>query len=275
MPVNVDPSGRRWVEADVEVHGTPEQVWQAIATGPGISAWFVPTQVEERAGGSITCDFGPGMLSKSTTVAWEPPRRFVAESRDDMGPDDPTIATEWTVETLSGGRCKVRVVHSWFTTSDAWDNQYEGTVYGWQSFFRVLQIYLAHFGGQRSETFQVLATAPEPAVDAWQALTRPLGLAEAIPGQRVRASAGAPRLSGVLEHVGPAPWFEALLRLDEPAPGVAHMVPHSMNGQVYLTLRFYLYGEEAAAARQAEPAWRAWLAEQFPLAEAELDAVRT
>src|SRR5215211_3681946 len=98
MPVNKDPSGRRWVQAEVEVPGSPEQVWQAIATGPGISAWFVPTEVEEREGGAITANFGPGMDSLSTITAWEPPRRFAADSRDDLAPGDPTIATEWFVE---------------------------------------------------------------------------------------------------------------------------------------------------------------------------------
>ena len=43
MPVNKEPSGHRSVQAEVEVPGTPEEVWQAIATGPGISSWFVPT----------------------------------------------------------------------------------------------------------------------------------------------------------------------------------------------------------------------------------------
>ena len=41
----------RSVAVEVEVPGTPEEVWQAIATGPGITAWFVPTEVEEREGG--------------------------------------------------------------------------------------------------------------------------------------------------------------------------------------------------------------------------------
>ena len=66
MPVKKDASGRRSVEAEVEVPGTPEEVWQAIATGPGISSWFVPTTVEEREGGAIVCNFGPGMESLST-----------------------------------------------------------------------------------------------------------------------------------------------------------------------------------------------------------------
>ncbi len=43
MSVKQEAGGRRSVQVDVEVPGTPEEVWQAIATGPGISSWFVPT----------------------------------------------------------------------------------------------------------------------------------------------------------------------------------------------------------------------------------------
>src|SRR5439155_990358 len=44
MSVKKEASGRRSVQVEVEVPGTPEEVWQAIATGPGISSWFVPTE---------------------------------------------------------------------------------------------------------------------------------------------------------------------------------------------------------------------------------------
>ena len=30
----------RLVDVQIEVPGTPEQVWEAIATGPGIACWF-------------------------------------------------------------------------------------------------------------------------------------------------------------------------------------------------------------------------------------------
>jgi hypothetical protein len=37
-----------------------------------------------------------------------------------------------------------------------------------------------------------------------------------------------------------------------------------MGGQVYLTLRLYLFGDRAAsAAAEAESAWHAWFAEHF------------
>ena len=45
MSVKKEASGRRSVQVEFEVPGTPEEVWQAIATGPGISSWFVPTEV--------------------------------------------------------------------------------------------------------------------------------------------------------------------------------------------------------------------------------------
>ena len=65
----------------------PEEVWQAIATGPGISSWFVPSEVEEREGGTAVSHFGPGdsMDSVGTVTAWEPPHRFVVDSRDELG----------------------------------------------------------------------------------------------------------------------------------------------------------------------------------------------
>ena len=56
MSVKKDPSGRRSVQVEIEVPGTPEEVWRAIATGPGVSSWFVPTKIEEGADGKPVPD---------------------------------------------------------------------------------------------------------------------------------------------------------------------------------------------------------------------------
>ena len=194
MSVKKDPSGRRSVQVEVEVPGTPEEVWQAIATGRGISSWFVPTEGEEREGGAITCHFGPGMDSSATVTAWDPPRRFAAESRD-LGPNAPPLATEWVVEARSGGTCVVRVVHSLFASSDEWDNQLESFESGWPAWFRILRLYLTHFNGQRCSTFQVMGVAPEPESKAWDALTGSLGLAGVTLGRRWNTPAGWPPLA--------------------------------------------------------------------------------
>src|SRR5262249_18520865 len=94
MSVKKEASGRRSVQ--VEAEGTPERVWQAIATGPGISAWFVPTQLDGRVGGTLALDFGGGMVSSATVTEWQPPHRFVAEDKTWLG--GPPLATEWSVE---------------------------------------------------------------------------------------------------------------------------------------------------------------------------------
>lgn len=265
MPVKKDADGRRYVQMEVEVPGSPEQVWQAIATGPGISSWFVPTEVEEHVGGAVRANFGPGMDSLSTVTAWDPPHRYTADSRDDMGEDGPTIATEWSVEARSGDTCVVRVVHSWFASSDDWDKQFEGHEQGWVSFFRILRLYLTHFAGQTGTVLQLMGATSLPQAEAWEALTRPLGLAGAEAGQPVNAPAGAPSFAGTVEHAGPAEYPELLLHLEKPAPGLAHLFAMPMAGQIFLLMRIFLYGDGAAAtAAREEPVWQAFMAERFP-----------
>jgi hypothetical protein len=82
------------------------------------------------------------MESSATVTAWDPPRRFAAESQD-LGPNAPPVATEWIVEARSGGVCVVRVgVHSLFASTDEWDDQLESFESGWPWFFRILRLYL-------------------------------------------------------------------------------------------------------------------------------------
>ena len=265
MPIQKDPSGRRSIAVETEVPGTPEEVWQAIATGPGITAWFVPAEVEERAKGAITMNFGPGMESKSEILEWDPPRRFTAESKEGMGPGAPTMATEWTVEARAGGTCRVRVVHSWFATTDDWDDEFEGVEKGWPAFFRILAHYLTHFRGQPCTQVTLMGFAPVPLDKAWQELTQPLGLAGAKVGQAVKSPGDAPTLAGVVANVGPTDHPEYMIRLEQPAPGSTHLFAMPMGGQVCLSIRHYLYGEGArAVAEREEPVWQAWLGRLFP-----------
>src|SRR6266540_3977399 len=107
MSVKVERSGRRSIQVEVEVPGTPEEVWQAIATGPGISSWFVPVEFEERDGKpvALTVSFGPGMEARSVVTAWDSPRMFANES-DGWMPGSPPIANEWSVEARGGGIVK-------------------------------------------------------------------------------------------------------------------------------------------------------------------------
>ena len=267
MSVQRDAEGRRYVAAETEVPGTVEEVWQAIATGPGVSSWFMPAAIDGRVGGEITLSFGPGMDSHSTVTAWDPPHRFAAENRD-LGPDAPTQATEWIVEARDGGTCVVRVVHSWFADSDDWDAYFAEVESGWPTFFRILRLYLTHFRDLRGEAVMQLAgIAPEPTEEAWRSLISPLGLAGAVVGERVTTAGDPPQLAGTVVWAGKPEWpEELLLQLDTPAPGFAHFFAMAMGGQVSLYVRCLLYGPDAAETiARIEPAWQAWLGERFPL----------
>ena len=155
MSVKKEASGRRSIQVEVEVPGTPEEVWQAIATGPGISSWFAPAEFEERDGKpvALTVNLGPGMESRSVVTAWDAPRMFASEG-DGWFPGSPPVATEWSVEARAGGVCVVRVVQSLFASTDDWDDQLIGTESGIPGAFRILRIYLTHFRGQRSAFMQ-------------------------------------------------------------------------------------------------------------------------
>src|SRR5437762_11694767 len=267
MSVKKEPSGRHSVQVEVEVPGTPEEVWRAIATGPGISSWFVPTEFEERDGKSVAVklDFGPGMESRSAVTAWDPPRRFAAEAPG-WAPGSPTIADEWTVEARAGGICIVRFVHSLFASTDDWDNQLESAKSGWAGFLNILRIYLAHFSGQRSAIMQVTTPIASTEAEAWETLTAALGVKGVSVGQRWTTPAGASPLSGVVELVTENP-YDAPLRPDKPGPGIAGRGAATYpSGESVVAMNLYLYGDQAAATvARVTPRWQAWFQERFPM----------
>ncbi|MEM7245589.1 MAG: SRPBCC domain-containing protein [Acidobacteriota bacterium] len=269
MSVQHDDSGHRRVEVEVEVPGTPEEVWKAIATGPGVSSWFVPSTVEERVGGEMKCSFGPGMDSISKVTAWDAPRRLEAESHD-LGPEAPPVGTEWIVEAKDGDTCIVRVVHSLFTSKDDWDKELEAWESGWPDFFRILRLYLVHFPGQFGTQVQLSAMSAQSAPEAWNVLRAALGVGDVIEGDELCVEVeGLPAVRGQVERVGrpgEAPHEqELLLRTSEPVPGLTHWFTLGLGEQTVVSVRFYLFGDEAEATAQTmESTWTPWFAEQFP-----------
>src|SRR3989449_3696470 len=105
MSVKKEANGRRSVQVEFEAPGTPEEVWQALATGPGISSWFVPTELDERGGKPVAVKyhFGPGMEIRTVVTAWDPPRSF-AQAGDSMAPGVSPVAGEWGTSTRGGRR---------------------------------------------------------------------------------------------------------------------------------------------------------------------------
>ena len=183
------------IEFSVEVDGTPEQVWAAIATSHGLGSWFVATDVEERVGGSMLAHMGE-MDMPARINEWDPPRRLVYEEHDWAAPlagvdgaEVTPLVSEFVVESRAGGTCVVRVVSSAFGTGADWEQgAIEGMAEGWIPFFEHLRLYLARFAGQRANTFEISAKAP----GAVMALRAAIGPAT----RRHRARAGRPSWTG-------------------------------------------------------------------------------
>lgn len=266
MSIKKEPNGRRSVQMELELPGTPEEVWQAIATGPGMSSWFMPAEFEEQGGKPVALKvtFAPGMEPRSAVTAWDPPRMFATQA-DGFLPGSPPIASEWSIEARAGGVCIVRIVQSLFASTDDWDNQLEGAKSGFVSFLSILRIYLTHFRGQRAALKQWRASAAGTEAEAWETLTAALGLKDMTVGQRWTAPAGVPAIGGVVEYVTQNP-YDALLRLDKPGPGVAALGTVDMGGPIIVALNLYQYGDRAAATVAREtPLWDAWFQKRFPM----------
>ncbi|MGK9167601.1 SRPBCC domain-containing protein [Inquilinus limosus] len=269
MPVKSDAK-RRWVELEVLLPGTPEQVWQAIATGPGLSAWFTATTVEERVGGAIRFEFGEGMASAGTVTVWEPPFRFAYEERG-WSSEAPPLATECVITSRSGDTCVLRLVHSLFTSEGSWDDEMEGFESGWPGFFEVLRAYLARFAGMRGAAARAMGMHPGSDLDAWTDLVGRLGLAGANVGERRNTPDGAPALAGTVERVQQdAKSREIMLLLEQPAPGIALIGIHNWQGRTRVPISAFFYGDRAGdVAARVEAELRAWMTKHFPEKEGE------
>ncbi len=266
MPLKKDSSGAHSVTIEFEAPGTPEQVWRAIATGPGVTAWFVPTTVDERVGGDVAFDLGGGLVSTGRVTAWSPPHRFAYEEPNWSG-EAPPLATELIVEAKAGGVCKVKMVHSLFTDRDDWDKEIESMENGWPPFIAVLKLYLTHHPDAPAASARPTAAYAGSVAEAWTALLRGLDLSSAKVGEtRATRGDGAPHLAGCIEQIGDQAnnHKSLMLRMSEPAPGAALIGVYAWGGETKFAISLYFYGDDCATiAAREEKRWQTWLEKAF------------
>jgi uncharacterized protein YndB with AHSA1/START domain len=248
-------------EFSVEVPGTPDQVWAALATGGGISSWFLRTEIDEREGGALLVHMGDDS-SPGTVTGWDPPHRLAyAEpewARLAGRPDSPVtpLVSEFLVEARSGGTCVVRVVSSAFGTGADWEGEFfDEMVKYWKPFFENhLRLYLGRFAGAHATTLEVAADLPGDGAAVRAAMARSLGVDAA--GQPVEALG----LTGTVEEIGD-PYL--IVDVSGPVPGYVGLVGmDGRDGGASAQIAAWLFGAGAEAfVEKAEPEWRAWLQE--------------
>jgi uncharacterized protein YndB with AHSA1/START domain len=249
------------MELTVELPGSPEQVWDAIATANGISSWMMPTELEERQGGRVVFHMGEDLASEGTVTGWDPPRRLVYEEPGWSAlaghADAPVtpLVSEFLVEARSGGSCVLRVVTSGFGTGAEWEREFFAEVERyWTPAFDVLRLYLTHFPGQRVTSLSASAPVGGRAADVVSAMRAELG--GGAVGDRVECR-------GHVGEVALANEMGVVVRVVEPVPGfLSFFVFDGGDEGAVAALEGHLFSEAAPAYVERErPAWDAWLAE--------------
>jgi hypothetical protein len=173
------------IRREVELPGTPEDVWEAVATGEGNAAWLFPNLVD-----------------RDDATVWEPPHRLVIRME---GEDGWFNQIEDVIEARDGGTTVLRYVHSGIFTED-WDNQYDGADQHTDFYLHTLGQYLEHFkgrpvtyiGGEGSSGLEGPEASAKPG--SLGELAQALGVGDdAAVGDRVRF--GPDALEGVLDYV--------------------------------------------------------------------------
>ena len=239
------------VRKEIEVDASPEEVWEAIATGPGIDSWFMGTnEVEPREGGRARMTL-PGWSMESTVTAWDPPKRFVTET--EHGEDGRFMAFEYIIEGREGGSTVVRFVHSGFLAGDDWETEYEALKSGDPMYIEKLAEYLTYFLGRIGKP----VSAYGPQVDreqAWTVFQGALGLTgEVAEGDQVRLTAdGLAPIEGVVDHVSP----ETLgVRTGD---GIYRFI-HGLGGTAVLGHHIFSDVDQ----QETERAWQSWVERAF------------
>lgn len=242
----------RRLEKSVELDASPEEVWEAVATGPGIATWFVPHEVEPREGGAVSADFGGGFQGTGRVTAWEPGRRLAYDSTEGGG-----HAFEFLVEGRDGGGTVLRFVQSGFSGDD-WEAEFDSFDAGWDLFFDNLRAYLRHFAGQPVQNALAMGWTSGGASAVWPVLHAALGLAgPPALGETVTLTPdGPPPVTGVVDVVSPE--FLGIRSADG-----LHRIGAEGEAGCGVSAYHYFYGAPVDA-KAVTAAWQEWLTRLFP-----------
>jgi uncharacterized protein YndB with AHSA1/START domain len=240
------------IEDRIEVKATPEQVWDAIATGPGLDSWFMGrNEVEPRQGGTVRITH-PGWTLESTVTAWDPPKRFAHRSPE--GEDGTLHQFEYVIEGRQGGSTGVRWVHSGFLGDD-WEAEYEGMSEGDPMYFNKLAQYLTYFRGRTATPIDAYGPQVTDRKGAFDVFSDGLGLTGPVSlGDEVRLTPdGLPLLEGVVDYLSPS--FLGVRTND----GLYRFI-HGFDGSV--VIGHHVFSGDIDQ-HEAEQAWQSWLTRTF------------
>jgi uncharacterized protein YndB with AHSA1/START domain len=134
------------IERSVELAHPPAQVWEALTTADGLSAWFGDrATIDLRPGGAAQMTFGSGLKVDMRVERVEEPTVFgFTWALPDLPVDDPRRTyVEFTLEAVGAGT-RLRVVETGFAQlpDDSRGQTYESHAQGWERELGELTSYL-------------------------------------------------------------------------------------------------------------------------------------
>jgi hypothetical protein len=220
------------IRREVELPATPEEVWDAVATGPGTASWLFPEEAD------------PNDIVES-----DRPRKFAVRTESEDGSFN---ALEFVIE-ARGGTAVLRYVHSGIFDDEHWDAQYDAVGAHTDFYLHTLGQYLEHFA-PKTATYVGGGpgglNGPEASMtpDAFETLKRTLGATQT--GAQVSMPNGAG--DGEADYVN-----DTFLGVRTGDALYRFFGRNAWGGPVGMTIHHFGDGVDADATGDA---WRDWLA---------------
>jgi uncharacterized protein YndB with AHSA1/START domain len=223
---------------EVDLHATPDQVWEAISTTAGNAAWLFPVPVDP---------------DSDDIVAWEEPHHLAVRQQQ----DDWFNALDYTIIAREGGTTTMRYVHSGVFQDD-WDAQYDAVQQHTDFYLHTLGQYLEHFAG-RSATYVgdvpqgIVGPASTASPEGFLRLQQALGLSEqAGEGDAVHTSPGElGPIDGVIDYKQ-----ANFLGIRTGDALYCFFGRNTFGSPVGMSIHSFAAGIDAGALQQA---WKSWL----------------
>jgi uncharacterized protein YndB with AHSA1/START domain len=233
---------------EIELGATPEQVWDAIATGPGVDSWFMGrTELGAAVGGPANLTM-MGHTEQAEITAYEPGARLATRTQE--APDGRFMAFEYLIEGRDGGTTVLRVAQSGMLGDD-WETEFTAMKAGWPIYLATLREYVAHFAGRAPKVTTLFRPGAGGQDAVWKTVTESLGVTpEVAEGEEVRLPDGS---AGVV--------FYANLPVNlgvRTAGGLYRFIYSGADRGDALVL-----GHQNFAGQDEQAAWDAWTAERF------------
>ncbi len=229
-------AGEAEVHKDVPLDASPEEVWDAIATGPGLATWFMPMELDPDSG---------------MVVAWEPGKRLAV--RTPPSEHGSSEAFEYLIEARDGGSTVLRFAHT--LVGDDWSDEYVSMAgRGWDMYLYTLAEYFAHFRGRPATYVEAEAPPSSAAQEKWSLLL------DAV-GGRTAESAVELTLPGMAPVAGTVDYLtENFLGIRSTDSLVRFHGRWPLGMPVAVSQHVYVEGTDATALAAA---WKGWLEDAF------------